>query len=340
MKKRIAILGATGYTGEELIKRLIKHRYVEIVFLSSRTFEGKKIWEIFSSLKGEIDLTLEHPDKIFEKLDNIDIVFTALPHTASAEIIKKLYDRVEYIIDLSADFRLDRVEDYLKWYKQYNHPATDLWDKKVYGLVEIYRDVIKNYKLIANPGCYPTSVILGLYPLAKEKLIENEIIVDSKSSISGAGRSLKYGNLFVEMNENLYPYNAGHSHRHISEMEQEISKALGEDIYVIFTPQVIPIQRGILSSIYVNLKKNLKKEEILEIYNSYYKNEYFIKVIKDYPKLSDVSYTNYCEIGVEKVNEKRIIVFSAIDNIVKGASGQAIQNMNVLLGIDEREGLI
>lgn len=338
MKKKIGILGATGYTGQELIKILSRHKDAEITFVSSRSYAGNPISSVFGDLLNICDLICKNPDEVYK--EKLDILFCALPHKESATFISELIDKIPLIIDLSADFRLDNPLDYPKWYSM-EHPCPEHLSKKVFGMCELNRSRIKGAKLIANPGCYPTTVILGLAPLFAKGLIDSKITVDSKSSISGAGRTLKIGNLFVEMNEDMYAYSYGHTHRHIAEMEQELNK-IGNtnDVTIAFVPHVIPVNRGILSNIYTTLKQDVSIEEVKSLYREFYKNEKFIRIRDDLPKISSVKYSNYCDIGFFKIHSNTLVITSAIDNIVKGASGQAVQNMNIALGINESEGLI
>ncbi|OGS44340.1 MAG: N-acetyl-gamma-glutamyl-phosphate reductase [Elusimicrobia bacterium RIFOXYD2_FULL_34_15] len=326
----VAIVGAKSYTGEELIKILYKHPNVKIVSLSGR-MQGttKHICEIYPYLKGKVDILCEdiNEKKIAEQSD---LIFTALPHKVSMEMVTKFYNFGKKVIDLSADFRLKDAEIYEKWYES-KHISPELLKKAVYGLPELYRKKIKKATIIANPGCYPTTIILGCYPVLKEKIVNKKsIIIDSKSGISGAGRE------FVKTyhSPNTYAYKIGGIHRHIPEIEQEL-KCL-----ITFTPHVIPQERGMLSTIYFKLKKSISENEIIQIYKKYYENEPFVRIVES-AQTKDVENTNYCNIAINiDKRTNNLVITSAIDNLVKGASGQAVQNMNIMSGFDEEEGLI
>lgn len=342
MKKlQIAIIGASGYTGAELIRILLNHKKVEIVALVANSSAGQKIEQLYPHL---IHYNLPELKKI-EEIDfsKIDVAFGCLPHTASQETFKKLLSDPKNshlkIIDLSADFRLENPDDYQKWY-DHEHVAKDLQPQAIYALCEIHRNQIKKHNLIANPGCYPTSALLPLIPLLQNKLIENhDIVIDSKSGTSGAGRSVKQGNLFCEVNESVKAYSVG-KHRHIGEIEQELSKAAGEKIEIDFTPHLLPINRGIISTIYVKIKPQFKLEDLQNCLETKYEDEAFVRVIAGDPNIKDVSGTNFCVMSVKASNVKgKAVIVSVIDNLCKGASGQAVQNMNILFGFDEKEGL-
>ncbi len=334
----VAIVGAKGYAGEELIKILLKHSKVKITFLSGR-MDGKPkhISEMYPYLEGKLDILCEDIDekKISEKSD---IIFTALPHKVSMEIVSKFISLGKKVIDLSADFRLINPEVYEKWYGV-KHINPKLLKNAIYGLPEIYREKIKNADLIANPGCYPTSVILGCYPSLQEKIVDTEnIIIDSKSGYSGGGRE------FVKnyKEPNCYAYQVGGIHRHIPEIEQELSllATRHSPLAISFTPHIIPQERGMLSTIYLELKKDISQNEIIQIYKKCYENEPFVRIV-EVAQTKNIVNTNYCDIAVNVDNRTNVLIItSAIDNLVKGASGQAIQNMNIMFGIDEKEGLI
>ena len=337
-KKKVAVLGASGYTGSDLLRILLEHPNVEITHLTAEKHAGRMISDVFPHLKGLIDLELK-PLKPKSIPKNIDVIFAALPHGTSAAVIKELYDRDVKIIDLGADFRISN-KNYKKWYGQ--HPCPELIKKAVYGITELNREKIKKAKLIANPGCYPTSSILGLAPLVKNKLAdESSIIVDSKSGVSGAGRSPSLDYHFSEVNEGLKAYKVG-EHRHMPEIEEALSNYSGLNVKVSFTPHLIPMDRGILSTIYVNLNKKLTTKKLIDIYSKHYKDERFVRISteKIYPSTKQVRGSNFCDIGI-KVNSagNRAVIVSVIDNLVKGASGQAVQNMNVMLGYDEHTGI-
>ena len=337
-KKKVAVLGASGYTGSDLLRFLLEHPNVEITHLTAEKHAGRKISDVFPHLKGLIDLELKSlKPKSIPK--DIDVIFAALPHGTSAAVIKELYDRDVKIIDLGADFRISN-KNYKKWYGQ--HPCPELIKKAVYGITELNREKVKKAKLVANPGCYPTSSILGLAPLVKNKLAdESSIIVDSKSGVSGAGRSPSLDYHFSEVNEGLKAYKVG-EHRHMPEIEEALSNYSGLNVKVSFTPHLIPMDRGILSTIYVNLSKKLTTKKLIDIYKSHYKGEKFVRISEEkiYPSTKQVRGSNFCDIGI-KVNSSgdRAVIVSVIDNLVKGASGQAVQNMNVMLGYDELTGI-
>jgi N-acetyl-gamma-glutamyl-phosphate reductase len=340
-KLQIAIIGASGYTGVELIRILLNHKQVEIAALVANSNAGQKIQQLYPHL-----LHYNLPDlKKLEEIDftKIDIAFGCLPHTTSQETFKKLLADSKNshlkIIDLSADFRLDDPKDYEKWY-EHEHIAADLQPQAVYGLSEINRNQIKKSNLIACPGCYPTSALLPLIPLLNNNLISNEdIIIDSKSGVTGAGRSIKQTNLFCEINESVKAYSIG-KHRHMGEIEQELTKACGAQTQINFTPHLLPINRGIISTIYVKINPNFSLSDIQNCLTTKYHDEPFIQITDGEPNIKDVVGTNFCIISAKQGRTKdRIILVSVIDNLCKGASGQAVQNMNIICGFDEREGL-
>ena len=285
-KKKVAVLGASGYTGSDLLRFLLEHPNVEVTHLTAEKHAGRKISGVFPHLKGLIDIELK-PLKPKSIPKNIDVIFAALPHGTSAAVVKQLYDRDVKIIDLGADFRISN-KNYKKWYGQ--HPCPELIKKAVYGITELNREKIKKAKLVANPGCYPTSSILGLAPLVKNKLAdESSIIVDSKSGVSGAGRSPSLDYHFSEVNEGLKAYKVG-EHRHMPEIEEALSNYSGLNVKVSFTPHLIPMDRGILSTIYVNLSKKLTTKKLIEIYKSHYKGEKFVRISSEkiYPSTKQV----------------------------------------------------
>lgn len=340
-KKKIAIIGASGYTGAELIRILLNHPKVEISALVANSNSGQKISQLYPHL---IHFNLPILQKIEEvDFSKLEIVFGCLPHTTSQEIFKKILSDKRNshlkIIDLSADFRLENPADYLKWY-EHEHIAKELQSEAVYGLTEIHRAKIKHSNIIACPGCYPTSALLPLIPLLQNGLIESEnIIIDSKSGTSGAGRSIKQSNLFCEVNESVKAYSIG-SHRHIGEIEQELSKAQKSKVEIDFTPHLLPINRGIISTIYTTIKKPYNLSDIQNCLSTKYDDEFFVEVISGEPNIKDVVGTNMCLISAKQGRTKdRVIIVSVIDNLCKGASGQAVQNMNLICGFDENEGL-
>ena len=341
---RVGIFGATGYTGVELVKLLGRHRHARLAFAHSESNAGLKLSDV---LACPYDVPLIKSDDA--PLADVDVVFSCLPHAASAELSKRVLDAGKRVIDLSADFRLRDVEVYNETYK-HTHPHPQLLERAVYGLPEVYRADIAEADLIGNPGCYPTSVILGSLPVLElSALADLVIIADSKSGVSGAGRKLTQATHFIDVNENLAPYNIGHVHRHVPEMEQELNAAWrGQDdasLQVLFQPQLLPISQGMLSMLYFKLKPEAVKEDWHAIFARRYSDEPFVRVL---PKgktatIAHVAHTNYCAISVHQQTgtmADRLIVVSCIDNLIKGASGQALQNMNLMFGFDEREGLV
>src|SRR3989338_2287658 len=338
-KLNVAIIGASGYTGAELIRILLNHPEVHIATLIANSNAEKEISEIYPHLKSfKLPILQKIEDADFSQ---VDVAFCCLPHTNSQEIIVVLAQDFPdlKIIDLSADFRLDDIKNYEKWYGN-EHKAPEIQAEAVYGLSEINRDKIKKSVLIACPGCYPTSSLLPLIPLLQNKMIdEKSIIIDSKSGVSGAGRNLKQGNLFCEIKNSVKAYSIG-KHRHVGEIEQELSKAYGSTLEVDFTAHLIPINRGIISTIYVSLKSGFTAQDLKNCLKTKYEDEYFVNVIDEEPNISDVVGSNFCNIAVFKARTKnRAVIISVIDNLCKGASGQAVQNMNIIFGFDERLGL-
>jgi N-acetyl-gamma-glutamyl-phosphate reductase len=340
-KLQVAIIGASGYTGVELIRILINHPKTKISKLVANSNASQKIEEIYPHL---IYFDLPILQKINEvDFTKIDVAFCCLPHTTSQEVIKNLISDKNNshlkIIDLSADFRLESVDDYEKFYS-HKHIAPDLQSQAIYGLSEIHRNKIKDANLIACPGCYPTSALLPLIPLLENNLIEkNNIIIDAKSGLTGAGRAVKQSNLFCEINNSFKAYSIA-NHRHIGEIEQELGKAYKSRVAIEFTPHLIPINRGIISTIYAKINKKFSFSDIKNCLEKKYEDEYFIKLIDGEPSIGAVLGTNFCLISVNKArSDDGIIIVSAIDNLCKGASGQAVQNMNISFGFDERLGL-
>lgn len=331
---KAGIIGATGYTGLVLISTLLSHPKIKTTLITSNTYKGKKISAIFPSLNGLFEETLLPTDG--KHNGKCDVYFLCLPHGNSMEMAKSLFNGKAIIIDLSADFRFEDVDIYEKAYIKHN--AKKLIPEAIYGLPELYRNKIKGAKLIANPGCYPTSAILALYPLLKDGLITGDIFIDSKSGMSGAGRETKLGSMFCEVSEGFRAYNVG-IHRHEPEIQKEVNKF--SDTRVTFVPHLLPINRGILSTIYSRLKTSAQTKDLIKLYRKTYKNEPFIRILDEgtYPDTRFTRFSNYCDIGLKVFRDGRIIIISAIDNLVKGASGQAIQNMNIALGIQETTAL-
>lgn len=340
MKIRAGIIGVTGYTGGELLRLLLNHPQVEIKKAASRSNAGSDVTKAHPQLAKLISLV---EDDIYSEnfADGLDVVFLALPHGKSAPLVKKLHEEKVKIIDLGADFRLKAPEDYKEWY-ELDHECPELLNESVYGLPEIYKNKIAKSTIIANPGCYPTSIILGLAPLLDNKLIKTEhIIIDSKSGISGAGKTLTQQTHYPDMNDNLLAYKVG-NHRHTPEIEQELSLLGGSKVEINFTPHLIPMNRGMLSTIYTQGEKTLTNNELEEIYTEYYQNSPFIRIRdkNNLPQTKWVQGSNYCDLApIVDQRTGKIIILSAIDNLVKGASGQAIQNMNLMFGLEETTGL-
>ncbi len=342
---KIGILGSTGYAGEELIKILLKHPKVKIEILSAKIEKPQPIASIFPAFLGRLDLVCA--DYSLEEVNKLsDIVFLALPHRISMEAAPYFLKQGKMVIDLSADYRLEEPKIYAKWYGILHKDEKNI-TKAVYGLPELYRGKIssglKKGKLIANPGCYPTSVILASAPLIKDNLVVlDSIIADSKSGVTGAGRGPSAQLLFAEVNENIRAYKIN-EHQHQPEINQELSKLAGKKVEIVFVPHLIPMNRGILSTVYFKLKKQISLNKIHQLYRNFYKKEPFVKILPlgNFPQTKDVLYSNYCHIGL-KLEEPagKLIVVSAIDNLVKGASGQAVQNMNIICGFEETLGLI
>jgi len=336
----VAIVGASGYTGLELIRILHCHPEVAVTCLTSEQSAGRKISDIFPTLRGRCDLTLENlePVRVAEKAD---LIFTALPHKAAMEVVPTFLKLGKRVIDLSADYRLTDPEVYGAWYEPHLNPAN--LKKAVYGLPEVRRAKIKGARLVANPGCYPTSIILGLAPLLKKGLISTgDIIADSASGVTGAGRSAKVDSLYCEVNEGFRAYGVGGVHRHTPEIEQELSLLAGEPLVITFTPHLVPMDRGILSTVYATPFKATTTEKLVQLYQAFYKGEPFVRVLPlgTLPSTAFVRGSNFCDIA-PLVDQRtgRVIIVSAIDNLVKGASGQAVQNMNLVCGFPETMGL-
>lgn len=338
---RAGILGATGYAGAEVCRLLALRDDVEITLLGSQSYVGQKFSDIYTNLRGILDLECEAGD-VDTVAEKCDVVFTALPHGASKEVIPKLYEKGLTVIDLSGDFRYNDVKVYEKWYGD-EHCAPHLLDVSVYGLPELHREEIKKTKLIANPGCYTTCSILAIAPLLDAKIGDTKnIIIDAKSGVTGAGRSAKVPSLFCECDESMKAYGVG-THRHTSEIEQELSLVADEEIALSFTPHLIPIKRGILATSYVNLSKDVSAEELVSLYKEFYKGEKFVRILDagKLPEIKNVAHSNYIEIGI--VVDKRLgraVIVSCIDNLIKGAAGQAVQNMNIVFGREESAGLL
>ena len=336
----VAIIGGSGYTGVELIRLLCDHPHVCLTAVTSRQYEGKAVADIFPSLRGKTTCTYENV-KVSDLCQRADVIFTAVPHKTAMNVVPEILAAGKKVIDLSADFRLRDVNVYEKWYEPHSSP--DFLQEAVYGLPELYRKSIAGARLIANPGCYPTSIILGLAPLLKAKAIEPAtIIADSKSGTSGAGRAAQTGSLYCEVADGFRPYKVGGTHRHIPEIEQELSVLAKTPVTISFTPHLLPISRGILSTVYATLQPGFDLDAITKLYADMYSNEFFVRLVPagTYPATQYVRGSNFCDIGFSlDPRTGRIIVMSAIDNIAKGASGQAVQNMNILCGFNETSGI-
>ncbi len=335
---KVGVVGATGYAGEEVIKILVNHKAVEITELSAVIEKKEPISSIFPAFKGSLDMICHKPDP--ERVSkNVDIVFLALPHKVSMDIAPVFLKAKKTVIDLSADYRLD-ADVYKVWYGM-EHKDKGNIPNAVYGLPELYHDRIKKALLIANPGCYPTGAILGVAPMLSAKAIDKgSVIIDSKSGVTGAGRKPDLALSFGEVNENLKAYKVN-EHQHKPEINKILSQVAGEDIDVVFTPHLIPMNRGILSTIYMKLKDKLDTKSVIDMYRKFYSGRPFVRVYDEgkLPQVRDVVLSNYCDIGL-KVTGKTLIVISCIDNLTKGAAGQAVQNMNIVSGLDETEGLM
>ncbi len=329
---KVGIINVTGYIGIDLARLLHQHPGVSLASVTGRSAAGEKLETVFPHMAG-VDL------EITSDLEEVDLAFSALPHGAGAEVIARTLEKDIKVIDISADFRLNDAATYKEWYK-IAHPVPELLDEAVYGLPEINRSKIARSRLIANPGCYPTSAILPLVPALKEGLIKPDIIVDSKSGLSGAGRALTLNTHFAEANESVSAYALG-GHRHMPEIQQELQKLAGnEKVTLTFVPHLVPMTRGMLSSCYASLKKEITLEKVRDIYREFYRDEPFVRVVDNPPQTKHTLGNNFCLIcPAIDARTGRLIVISCIDNLVKGGAGQAIQNMNLMLGLPETTGL-
>lgn len=337
---KVGIIGATGYAGGELVRILMGHKDAEIKWYGSRSYVDQKYADVYRNMFQIVDAKCMD-DNMEELADQVDVIFTATPQGLCASLVNEEILSKTKIIDLSADFRLKDVNVYEEWYK-IEHKAPQYIDEAVYGLCEINRDLVKSARIVANPGCYTTCSILTAYPLAKEGLIDmSTLIIDAKSGTSGAGRGAKLPNLYCEVNENIKAYGVA-THRHTPEIEEQLGYASGEKVVLNFTPHLVPMNRGILATEYATLKKKVTYEEVKAVYDQYYAKEKFVRVLdRDVcPETKWVEGSNYVDIGF-KIDPRtnRIIMMGAIDNLVKGAAGQAVQNMNLLFGLPEDEGL-
>jgi N-acetyl-gamma-glutamyl-phosphate reductase len=339
MKTRVGIVGATGYTGVELLRLLLHHPQIEVTSLTSQKYAGVSIDQVFPSLMKQLQLKCEElaADQISKKTD---FIFAAVPHKTAMEVVPLFHRQGKRIVDLSADFRLKDAATYEKWYQK--HTSADLLPESVYGLPELHREKIRSAKIVGNPGCYPTGALIGLLPLMKHQMISLEhIVIDSKSGVSGAGRDVVLGSLFCEVNEGVKAYKI-FEHRHLPEIEQELSEIVQKKVAVTFVPHLIPMDRGILTTIYVVLTRKWKTEELLNTFQEHYQRDPFVRIYPKgrFPNTKDVRGSNYCDVGVKvHESEDRAVIVTAIDNLVKGASGEAVQNMNIMLGFPETMGL-
>ena len=337
---KVGIIGATGYAGGELVRILTGHKDAEIKWYGSRSYIGKKYADVYRNMFQIVDAECMD-DNMEELASQVDVIFTATPQGLCASLVnEEILSKVK-IIDLSADFRLKDVKVYEEWYK-IEHKAPQFLEEAVYGLCEINREDVKKARLVANPGCYTTCSILTAYPLAKEGMIDmSTLIIDAKSGTSGAGRGAKLPNLFCEVNENMKAYGVA-NHRHTPEIEEQLGYAAGEKVVLNFTPHLVPMNRGILATEYAKLTKEVSWDDVKAVYDRYYGNEKFVRVLgqDEYPETKWVEGSNYVDIGF-KIDPRtnRIIMMGAIDNLVKGAAGQAVQNMNLMFGLEESEGL-
>ena len=337
---KVGIIGATGYAGGELVRILTGHKEAEIKWYGSRSYIGKKYADVYRNMFQIVDAECMD-DNMEELASQVDVIFTATPQGLCASLVnEEILSKVK-IIDLSADFRLKDVKVYEEWYK-IEHKAPQFLEEAVYGLCEINREDVKKARLVANPGCYTTCSILTAYPLAREGLIDmSTLIIDATSGTSGAGRGAKLPNLFCEVNENMKAYGVA-NHRHTPEIEEQLGYAAGEKVVLNFTPHLVPMNRGILATEYAKLTKEVSWDDVKAVYDRYYGNEKFVRVLgqDEYPETKWVEGSNYVDIGF-KIDPRtnRIIMMGAIDNLVKGAAGQAVQNMNLMFGLEESEGL-
>ena len=337
---KVGIIGATGYAGGELVRLLLGHKEAEIEWYGSRSYVDQKYAKVYQNMFQLVDDRCLD-DNMEEMAKQVDVIFTATPQGLCASLVNDdILNKVK-VIDLSADFRIKDAAVYEVWYG-IEHKAKQYLDEAVYGLCEINREAVKKARLVANPGCYPTCSILSIYPLLKEGLIDpSTVIIDAKSGTSGAGRGAKVDNLFCEVNENIKAYGVA-THRHTPEIEQELSLAAGEPVTISFTPHLVPMQRGILVTAYASLKREVTWEEVKAVYDRYYDKERFVRVLDQdvCPQTRWVEGSNYVDVGFKiDPRTKRIIMMGAMDNLVKGAAGQAVQNMNLVFGLDEAEGL-
>ncbi len=336
---RAGIIGSTGYAGYQLSVLLSQHKNVTVAFFSSHNYSNMKLSDVYGNLRGFLEDICIDIHNVEDKLREIDVLFLALPHGKSFKLVEKALSVGIKIIDISADYRLRDYKDYEQWYGVKHELAGCLKDA-AYGLPELNRKRISNSNLVANPGCYPTASILALAPLIQNNIIDNtSIVIDAKSGVSGAGRSANIPTLFCECADSVKAYGIA-SHRHTPEIEQQLSDLAGEKIALSFTPHLVPISRGILATCYGSLKKEISQNELYDLYKGCYENERFIRITETLPETRYVKGSNICDIAIRKDDRtKRVIAVSAIDNLIKGAAGQAVQNMNILFGLCEYSGI-
>lgn len=335
---RVAVLGATGYTGIELLRVLVQHPRVRVTVVTSQQFAGKRLSEVYPSFAGKCDLVLEDLD-LARVASTSAFAFAALPHKTSMEVVAGLVERGLRVIDLSADFRLRDPNVYRQWYSP--HKAPHLLRQAVYGLTEIHRRSIPGARLVANPGCYPTGAVLGLAPLFAERLVRGTVLIDAKSGVTGAGRSSTVELSFSEVNENFKAYSVG-VHRHTPEIEQELSAIAKRAVSILFAPHLAPMSRGILSTMYVEIRRRVSEAGLMQLYKTFYRAGPFVRILPYgvFPETKEVRGSNDCVIGFRYgPRAERLVVITALDNLVKGAAGQAVQNMNLMCGWPEAEGL-
>ncbi len=338
---KVGIIGATGYAGAELVRLLLGHREAEIVWYGSRSYVDERYAKIYQNMFQLVDAKCME-DNMEEMASKVDVIFTATPQGLCASLLNEDILKKVKIVDLSADFRIKDVKVYEKWYG-IEHKAPQFIEEAVYGLCEVNREAVKKARIVANPGCYPTCSFLSVYPLVKEGLIEpNTLIIDAKSGTSGAGRGAKVDNLFCEVNENIKAYGVA-GHRQTPEIEEQLSLAAKKEVVINFTPHLVPMQRGILVTAYASLTREVSYEELKAVYDRYYQDEYFVRVLeKDVcPQTRWVEGSNFVDVNF-KIDKRtnRVIMMGAMDNLVKGAAGQAVQNMNLMFGCEEAEGLL
>lgn len=335
---KVGIVGASGYAGAELTRLLLTHPQAQIVAISSVSFEGKPLFALYGGFYKQFDQLLENEEAV---VDRSEVVFASLPHGLSMDLAKRCIEQGKLFIDLGADFRLEQEKDYNEWYKL-EYKYKELNQEAVYGLPELFRDRIKQARIVGNPGCYPTSAALALAPALEMGAIGDDLLIDSKSGVSGAGRALTQETHFPDSNEAFGPYKVA-THRHTPELEQTLSKFAGKGITLTFVPHLLPVNRGILSTCYATLKSGVKFESVVSHYRARYSGEPFVRVLPDgaAANIKNVRYSNFCDLSLHHdPRTGRLIVVSAIDNMVKGAAGQAIQNMNLIRDLGETTGLM